>query len=137
MDYEANLFLLKEQIENGSYTPDRCIAFIVNKPVKREIFAADFRSRVVHHWLINKLNPLFEKIFITDSYACRVGKSTHYGVKRVDAFIKSCSKNYTKVCYTLKLDVQGFFMHINERLLFEMLERFIHKNYTQADKALV
>ena len=48
VDYEANLFDLKEEIENGIYYPGRSIAFIVNKPVKREIFAADFRDRVVH-----------------------------------------------------------------------------------------
>ena len=110
VNYEANLFQLKDEIENGSYNSGRSIAFIVNKPVKREIFVADFRDRVVHHWLINKLNPLFEKVFINDSYTCRIGKGTHYGVKRADAFIKSCSKNYTKDSYILKLDILGFFM---------------------------
>jgi retron-type reverse transcriptase len=137
VDYEANLFQLKDEIENGSYSPGRSIAFIVKKPVMREIFAADFRDRVVHHWLINKLNPLFENLFIHDSYACRVGKGTHYGVKRADAFIKACSENYTKDCYILKLDVQGFFMHINRKLLFEMIERLIHQYYTLSDKSLV
>jgi hypothetical protein len=137
VDYEANLFQLKAEIENGSYSPGRSIAFIVNKPVKREIFAADFRDRVVHHWLINKLNPLFENLFIQDSYACRVGKGTHYGVKRADSFIKACSENYTKDCYILKLDIQGFFMHINRKLLYSMLEQFIHKNYNQTDKSLL
>ena len=137
VDYEANLFDLKEEIENGIYYPGRSIAFIVNKPVKREIFAADFRDRVVHHWLINKLNPLFENLFIQDSYACRVGKGTHYGVKRADAFIKACSEKYTKDSYILKLDILGFFMHINRNLLLTMLEKFIHQYYTQPDKALV
>ncbi len=137
VDYEANLFELKEEIENGTYYPGRSIAFIVNKPVKREIFAADFRDRVVHHWLINKLNPLFENIFIQDSYACRVGKGTHNGVKRAGAFIKVCTENYTKDSYILKLDIQGFFMHINCNLLFTMLEKFINQYYTQPDKALV
>ncbi len=137
VDYEANLFQIKDEIENGSYSPGRSIAFIVNKPVKREIFAADFRDRVVHHWLINKLNPLFENLFIQDSYACRVGKGTHYGVIRADSFIKACSENYTKDCYILKLDILGFFMHINRKLLFSMLEKFINQYYTQPDKALV
>jgi RNA-directed DNA polymerase len=137
VDYEANLFQLREEIESGSYSPGRSIAFIVNKPVKREIFAADFRDRVVHHWLINKLNPLFEKVFIKDSYACRIGKGTHYGVKRADSFIKACSENYTKDSYVLKLDILGFFMHINRKLLYTMLKKFIHQYYTQQDKALV
>ena len=66
-----------------------------------------------------------------------VGKGTHYGVQRADAFIKACSENYTKDCYILKLDIQGFFMHINRNLLFAMLDRFIHEYYTLPDKALV
>ncbi|MFT6915897.1 MAG: hypothetical protein ACJAWL_002207 [Motiliproteus sp.] len=72
--------------------------------------AADFRDRVVHHLVVNKLNPLFEKIFIHDSYACRKGKGTHFGIQGVDRFIRQCSKNYTTDCYVLKLDVKGFFM---------------------------
>lgn len=72
---EQNVFKLIADIYKGNYLLGRSIAFIVNKPVKREIFAADFRDRVVHHWLINKLNPLFEEVFINDSYACRIGKA--------------------------------------------------------------
>ena len=134
---EQNVFKLIDEIYELKYQLGRSIAFIVNKPVKREIFAADFRDRVVHHWLINKLNPLFEKVFIKDSYACRVGKGTHYGVKRADAFKKACSENYTNDCYILKLDILGFFMHINRKLLYSTLDKFIHQHYTQPDKALV
>jgi len=134
---EKNIFQLIDEIYQGKYQLGNSIAFIVNKPVKREIFAADFRDRVVHHWLINKLNPLFEHLFIQDSYACRVGKGTHYGVQRADRFIKTCSENYAKDCYILKLDILGFFMHINRKLLYAKLEQFIYKNYNQADKDLM
>lgn len=61
LDYESNLIQLWNELNNGSYQPGKSIAFIVHKPVQREIFAADFRDRVVHHYIINKLNPLFEK----------------------------------------------------------------------------
>lgn len=93
--FEHYLFQLKEEILNGNYQPGPSIAFIVDKPVKREIFAADFRDRVVHHWLINKLNPFFEKEFIFDSYACRTAKGTHFGIGRVNDFMRECSNNYT------------------------------------------
>lgn len=135
--FEHNLFQLQEEIINGIYEPQRSIAFIVNKPVKREVFAADFRDRVLHHFIINKLNPLFEKEFIFDSYSCRVDKGTHLGINRVYSFINECSKKYTADCYILKLDLQGFFMHINRQLLFNNLEQFINKKYHQTDKALV
>jgi len=137
VDYENNLLQLSEEINNGTYQPGRSIAFIVNKPVKREIFAADFRDRVVHHWLIAKLNPLFERIFINDSYACRTGKGTHFGIYQANDFIKSCSENYKTDCYILKLDIAGFFMHINRNILFERLKQFIIKHYPSADKPLV
>jgi RNA-directed DNA polymerase len=137
VDYETNLLQLCHEINCGTYQIGRSIAFVVNKPVTREIFAADFRDRVVHHWLINKLNPLFEKEFIYDSYACRINKGTHFGIKRADSFIKSCSKNCTNNCYILKLDVQGFFMHINRNLLFERLNQFILNKYHQPDRDLI
>jgi hypothetical protein len=72
VDHEANLLKLCAEINNGSYQPGKSIAFIVNKPVQREIFAADFRDRVVHHLIVGKLNPLFEKAFIYDSKVARM-----------------------------------------------------------------
>ena len=137
LDYEKNLFMLCEEINSGVYHPGSSIAFIVDKPVKREIFAADFRDRVVHHWLIMKLNPLFENVFINDSYACRTAKGTHYGIKQADGFIKTCSNNYTTDCYILKLDIAGFFMHINRNILFDRLNQFIVKNYHSPEKQLI
>lgn len=137
LDYESNLIQLWKDLNDGSYQPGKSIAFIVHKPVQREIFAADFRDRVVHHLIINKLNPLFEKEFIQDSYACRVGKGTHHGISRANKFIRQCSKNYKEDCYVLKLDIEGFFMHINKEILFTRLQKFIEVKYKQYDKELV
>jgi len=108
--FEHNLFKLCEDIIERKYDPQPSICFIVNKPVKREIFAADFRDRVVHHYIYNHISPVFEKTFINDSYSCRKGKGTHYGIQRLDHFIRSCSHNYSKDCYILKLDIKGYFM---------------------------
>ncbi len=137
VDYENNLIKLLKEINSGLYKPGKSIAFIVVKPVKREIFAANFRDRIVHHLIINKLNPLFEKEFIFDSYACRVGKGIHYGIRRVDHFIRSCSQNYTKDCFILKLDIKAFFMSINRGLLFEKLNKFIIEKYHKPDQFLI
>lgn len=137
VDYESKLIQLLEDINTGKYQPGKSIAFIVNRPVKREIFAADFRDRVVHHLIINKLNQLFEKDFINDSYACRIGKGAHYGIKRVDTFIRRCSKNYQEDCYILKLDIQAFFMNINRNLLFNILQRYILDKYHHPDQKIV
>lgn len=137
MHLETNLFELARELYEGSYTPGRSIAFMVKRPVLREVFAADFRDRVVHHFLIAKLNPLFEAHFIENSYACRVGKGTHYGVGKVRDFIEACSAHHTRSAYVLKLDVQGFFMHINRKLLYHRLLQFVGDRYTAQDKPLV
>ncbi|MCC6599318.1 MAG: hypothetical protein IT223_01430 [Crocinitomicaceae bacterium] len=137
IDYENKLVQLCKEINSGIYQIGRSIAFIADKPVKREIFAADFRDRVVHHIVIGKLNQLFEKQFIRDSYSCRTGKGTQYGIRRIDKFIRQCSANYSKDCYILKLDLQGFFMSINKNLLFSKLDQFIKEKYRQPDKELI
>ncbi|MCB0375583.1 MAG: reverse transcriptase [Sinomicrobium sp.] len=137
VDFESRLYDLWLQINDGSYQPGRSVAFIVTAPVTREIFAADFRDRIVHHLVINKLNPLFEKQFIYDSYSCRKGKGTHFGIDRVSRFIRSCSRNYSRDCYILKLDIEGFFMHIDRKILFRRLRRFIEEKYQEQDKPTI
>jgi RNA-directed DNA polymerase len=124
---EANIFALADDIAARKYQPKPSICFIVNKPVKREIFAADFRDRVVHHLIYNYISPIFEKTFINDSYSCRVGKGTHYGIKRIDHFIRSCSENYSKDCYVLKLDIKGYFMAMDKTILFEKIKNELQK----------
>ena len=130
---ESNLFALYEEIITYRYKPSPSICFIVNKPVKREIFAAHFRDRVVHHLIYNYLSPLFEQSFINDSYSCRKGKGTHYGIKRLDGFMRSCSDNYTKDCYILKLDIKGYFMAINKDILYRKIEQMLKQKRYKID----
>ena len=114
MNYEKNLLQLGREIAAGTYAIGRSICFICFKPLQREIFAADFRDRIIHHLIYNYINPIFERSFLNDSYSCRVGKGTSYGIKRLDYFIRSCSRNYTRDCYILKLDIKGYFMSIDK-----------------------
>jgi len=83
---EENLLILEKELQERTYRPGRSIAFVVKKPKLREIFAADFRDRVVHHLLYNYLSPLFERQFIYDSWACRKGKGTHRAMFRLREF---------------------------------------------------
>lgn len=76
MHFEENIFKLYEEIQEKNYEISPSSIFIIEKPVKREICAADFRDRVVHHYIAQKLSPFFETYFIYDSYACRTGKGT-------------------------------------------------------------
>ena len=137
LNYESNLIKLACEINKWVYDIGKSIAFIVNKPVKREVFAWDFRDRIVHHYIINKLNPYFEKYFIYDSYSCRIGKWTLFWIKRIEKFIKGCSESYTNDCYILKLDIRWFFMSIDKEILYEKLSIFVEKKYFEDDKNII
>ncbi|MCX6309137.1 MAG: RNA-directed DNA polymerase [Bacteroidia bacterium] len=130
---ESNVFALLEEIVNYQYKPKPSICFIVDKPVKREIFAADFRDRVIHHLIYNYISPLFETVFINDCYSCRKGKGTHYGIQRMDHFIRSCSHNYSLDCYMLKLDIKGYFMSIDKIVLFNKVREHLKKKLSKID----
>lgn len=127
-NYEEKLFGLYEEMIERQYKIGRSICFINFKPVQREIFAADFRDRIVHHLIFNYLNPIVEPGFIKDSYSCRQGKGTHYGIQRMQSFIRGCSHNYTRDAWLLKMDILGYFMRIDRQLLFEMICRKLN-NY--------
>lgn len=109
---------LAYEIHTRSYTPRPSTAFIVNKPIKREIFAAAFRDRVVHHFLFNQVNAWWDARFIEDNYSCRIGKGTLYGIRRLDHHIRSVSRSYTRPAYVLKLDLQGYFMSLDRKKLY-------------------
>lgn len=89
---EENLLNLEERLQNRTYKPGRSIAFVVRKPKIREIFAADFRDRVVHHLLFNYLSPVFERTFIYDSWACRKGKGTHRAMLRLKHYVSELER---------------------------------------------
>ena len=127
MDMETRLVELRDEIWERRYTPGRSTCFIINDPKKREIFAAEFRDRVVHHLFYNYTHELFERTFIADSYSCRKNKGTHYGVKRLEHHIRACSDNYLDNTFVLKSDIKGYFMNINRAKLLEICEKTLRK----------
>ncbi len=86
---EENLLSLQRDLLSKTYKHGGYREFTVIDSKKRLIRAAPFRDRVLHHALCNVIEPILDKGFIYDSYACRVGKGTHVAVKRLEAFIRS------------------------------------------------
>ena len=125
---------LWKSINDRTYHPVKSIAFIVTKPMRREIFAADFSDRVLHHLIDTKLRPLLEKEFIDKTFNNRKGKGTAYGVKYLYDDIKEVSENYTKDCWIAKLDMRGFFMSISKSILIRRICEFIDERYEGRDK---
>lgn len=128
INLENNLEKLLDELKNNKYRPGRSICFVVTEPCAREIFAADFRDRVVHHLFVNELIAKAEKMFIFDSYACRKNKGTHKAVKRLSDFIKLETNNYKKGAWFMKMDIQNFFMSIDRQTLYMAALELIDKH---------
>ena len=121
MDQEKRLIDLHEALVNRSYRPGRSVCFFASRPKLREIFAADFRDRVVHHLLVDYLERIWEPVFIHDSYACRKGKGVHAGVERLQRFLRQVTANGARPAWYLQLDIRNYFMTIDKDILFGLL----------------
>lgn len=117
---EAELVRLRDAILSGRYRPGPSTCFIIHDPKMREVFAAQFRDRVVHHLLYNYIAPLLIPGFIRDSYSCIPGRGTHDGILRLEESIRRESVDYSRPCFVLKLDIEGYFMHIDRRRLLDI-----------------
>lgn len=134
LEHRQDLIRLVDEINSRTYYPSTSITFVVTKPKYREVFAANFRDRVVHHLIAMRIEPLLEEIFGDRTFNCRKGKGVLYGINMLKDDIRACSDNYTRSCYLMRLDLKGFFMSIDKKLLDMMLYDFITRYYFGPDK---
>lgn len=113
---ENEVAQLLEELRDGAYRPGMYRFFQIQDPKSRVIAVAPFRDRVVHHAVVDVLEPIFERAFIFDSYACRKGKGTHLAVRRAQDFLKTND-------WYLKADVEHFFDSINHGRMMALVER--------------
>ena len=112
---------LYDDLCDETYAISRRRRYIIQDPVVREIIVLAFRDRVVQHLVHGYIAPLREKRFIYDSYSNRIGKGTLAGIQRVDHFMRSCSHNYTRDCYVMKLDMQSCFLSVDRDILRDLI----------------
>lgn len=131
---KANLLGLHKELKDKTYRPLPLISFSIRDPKTRKISKSDFRDRIVHHAIVNILEPIYEKVFINDSCANRKGKGNLFALKRLELFMRKVSRN-GKVNgwfndnqvkgYCLKADVKHYFQEVNHNVLLRILERKI------------
>lgn len=131
-DLESNLVDLYRELMEGRYEVGRSIAFVIRYPKIREIWAADFRDRVVHHLIHNAVRDRFERRFIRDSYACIPGRGTHDGMRRVSGFARSVTRNWTRDAFFLKADIANFFGSIDRHILLTLVLRHVEEDWLRA-----
>lgn len=119
---------LAAQIENlyttlhdGSYAPRPYSTFQVYEPKLRTISAPSFRDRVVQHAIYNQIRPIFDRCFIDQSFACRIGKGTHAASDYVQAALQHVSRD----SYVLQLDIRKYYYSLDRDVLRRLIERKI------------
>lgn len=126
---EQNLLKLYEDLASGEYKIGQSICFIVLYPKPREVWAADFRDRIVHHLIYNEIKDRFYKRFIKDTYSCIPARGTTNSVKSVKAYAASITNNYTETAYFLKADLKNFFVSIDKNILYAEIQKFVDEEW--------
>lgn len=121
---EDNLIILQNELIWGTYDVGRYNIFYVYEPKKRLIMSLLFKDRVAQQAIYRQLNPLIEKRFISDSYACRVKKGTHKAIDRLQYWMRQTERKPKKYYY-LKLDVSKYFYRIDHDILKQILRNMI------------
>jgi len=116
-----NLWELHEELLGMGYEPSPYSTFHVNDYKERRIMAPHFRDHVVHHAIYNYLEPIYDKCFIHDSFACRKGKGTHRAFLRLRKFLNK----YSPEGYFMKCDITKYFYSIDQKKLMEIIGRKI------------
>ncbi|SAK53175.1 Reverse transcriptase (RNA-dependent DNA polymerase) [Caballeronia calidae] len=137
MNLERNLRELHDELADGRYRPGGSICFVITRPKPREVWAAEFRDRIVHHLLYNRIGPFFERSFIADSCACIKGRGTLYAARRLEAKVRSITQNWSRPAYYLKCDLANFFVSIDKRIVLDLLLSKIREPFWRSLTELV
>lgn len=131
-DLERNLIDLHHELIAGEYRIGPSTCFPIFRPKMREVWAANFRDRIVHHLLYNRVSPRFYANFIADSCACIPGRGTLYAAKRLEAKVRSITQNWSRDAFYLKCDIANFFVSIEKPRLASLLDERIVEPWWRA-----
>lgn len=115
---EGEIFRLQKELREEVYHPAPYRYFTIYEPKERVISVAPFRDRVVHHALVNVLEPIYEARFIFHSYATRKNKGTHRAIEKAQKYLRN---NH----WYLKMDIRKYFDSIIHGKLIEGIARTI------------
>ena len=135
----SQLRYLIDRIKNG-YKPTTSICFVLDYPVYREVFAANYADRIVHHYVAGMINKVCEQAHADNgnvSHGNRIGYSTLTAHKQIQDNIKEVSERYTKPCFVATMDIKGFFMSIDQQMAYDIFLMHADKYYNESDKCFM
>lgn len=122
---ERNVLELQKEMRDGTYRTGKYRRIWVSIPKRRLVMALPYRDRIVQWCIYLLLNPYFDRRFIEDSYACRIGKGSHKAVQRLQYWLRKTDRKQGPGWYYLKLDISKYFYRVNHDVLMEILGRHI------------
>lgn len=126
---EENLVKLYDDLISGNYEISESICFIVLYPKPREVWAACFRDRVVHHLIYNEISKRFYNRFIKDTYSCIPERGTTNAVKTLKRYVRAVTNDYTETAYYLKADLKNFFVSIDKNILYAEIKKLVPEDW--------
>lgn len=123
--FERKLVDLLEEVNSGTYQIGRSEVFVVTHPKAREIWAAQFRDRIVHHLVHNDIGSFLESRLIEDTFSCIKGRGTLAASNRLQQFHRRITNNYETDCYALQFDIKNFFVSIDKTILWSQFEHYV------------
>jgi retron-type reverse transcriptase len=123
-DLEANLIILQNDLIWDTYKPEPYRQFPVYEPKLRLISAPSFRDRIVHHALVQVIEPVFENRFVNECFACRIRRGTHAAVRHVERCTRAARRQWGGY-YVLKCDISKFFPSVDHAILKAIIRRNI------------
>lgn len=123
--FERKLLQLHAELQDGTWLPKAASVFVVKHPKAREVWAADFEDRIVHHLFYNAVRGLFEPSFLADCCASIKGRGTLYAARRLTRHLRRATENWTRTAFALKADIASFFGSIRHDDLMALLKRRI------------
>lgn len=119
-DIESNLFVLQNMLIDKTYKTSNYQIFKIYEPKEREVFRLPyFPDRIAHHAIMNVLEPIFVRVFTSDTYSCIKGKGIHAAAKN----LKAALTDQKQTVFCLKLDIKKFYPSVDHKILKALLRR--------------
>lgn len=132
-----NLITLLDELNNRTYVPRQSNCYVITDPALREIYAAQFTDRIVQHFYMKEIEDILDRELVDGCCSCRKERGNDYALKLLKKYLIETSKNGTKDCFFLKIDLSGYFMSIDRKQISRKFLELIRTKYTGKHKELL
>lgn len=136
-DLCENLINLLDSLNNKTYKPQASNCYVITDPALREIYAAQFKDRVVQHFYMKEIEGILDRKLVDGCCSCRKGRGTDYALSLLKNYLVKTSNNGKKDCYFLKIDLSGYFMSIDRKQISDKFKKLIIREYEGKHKKLL